>query len=276
MEGQGPVRIVTGATAGIGRAIADRLAAAGGTLVLVGRDESRAQAARNEIAGAAPNAKVRIHRADLSEQAQVRSLARELTDAYPRISALFNCAGVYAARRIETADGLELMFATNHLAPFLLTNLLLPALRASGAARVVTVTAPSTVKLDFDDLQGRRRFRALTAFGASKAANLLFTFELSRRVAGSGVTANAVHPGLARTGLMRQAPALLRLPIGLLSAPPARVAGRVAPLLLDARYASANGQFFHRGRQIDPPPYTRDPAVQRRLWEVSEQLTGLV
>jgi NAD(P)-dependent dehydrogenase (short-subunit alcohol dehydrogenase family) len=167
------------------------------------------------------------------------------------------------------------MFATNHLGPFLLTNLLLPALRASGAARILTVTAPSTVKLDFDDLQGLHGFRSLMAFGASKAANLLFTFELSRRVAGSGVTANAVHPGLARTGLMAQSPALLRLPVALISAPPAGVAERVAPLLLDEQYASANGQFFHRGRAIEPPPYTRDPDVQRRLWEVSEQLTGL-
>ena len=131
------------------------------------------------------------------------------------------------------------------------------------------------MKLDFEDLQGVRRFRPLTAFGASKAANLLFTFELARRIAGSGVTANAVHPGLARTGLMRQAPALLRLPIALLSAAPARVAEKVAPLLLDAQHASANGKFFHRGREIDPPPNTLDPDAQRRLWEVSEGLTGL-
>jgi NAD(P)-dependent dehydrogenase (short-subunit alcohol dehydrogenase family) len=140
---------------------------------------------------------------------------------------------------------------------------------------VLTVTAPSTVKLNFDDLQSRQRFRSLTAFGASKAANLIFTFGLATRVAGSGVTANAVHPGLARTGLMRQSPLILRAPIALLSAPAERVAERIAPLLLADDYAGANGQFFHRGRAIDPPPYTRQGDIQQRLWAVSEQLAGL-
>ena len=213
--------------------------------------------------------------ADLSSLADVRSLADQLSDAHPRIDALVNCAAVFSSRRVETVDGLELMFATNHLAPFLLTNLLLPCLRASNGARVLTVTAPATVKLDFDDLQGRRRFRALSAFGASKAANLLFTFELANRVSGSGVVANAVHPGLARTDLMRQSPFLLRAPIALISAPPDRVAERIAPLLLDDDYRAANGQFFHRGRAIDPPQYTRDANEQLRLWNVSEELVGL-
>lgn len=275
MESEGPVRVVTGATSGIGRALAQQIARAGGTIVLVGRDEARAEAARVEIASAAPSANVEIQLADLSSQAGVRALAQSLAAAHPRIAALVNCAGVFSSRRVETPDGLELMFATNHLAPFLLTNLLLPSLRASGAGRVLTVSAPASTRLDFDDLQGARRFRALMAFGASKAANLLFTFELARRVAGSGVTANVVHPGLARTDLMRQSPALLRIPIGLLSAPPERVAERIAPLVLDKEYAAANGEFFHRGRPIQPPRSTRDPEVQRRLWQVSEQLTGL-
>lgn len=275
MNSEGPVRVVTGASSGIGRALALQLAAAGGTIVLVGRDEARTAAARLEIGSAAPAARVYTYLADLGSPMSVRALAGALSAAHPRIATLVNCAGVFSSRRVETADGLELMFATNHLGPFLLTNLLLPALRASGAARVLAVTAPSTVKLDFDDLQGKRRFRALMAFGASKAANLLFTFELARRVAGSGVTANAVHPGLARTGLMRQSPLLLRAPIALLSAPVERVAARIVPLLLDEAFASANGQFFHRGRAIDPPSSTRDVEVQKRLWEVSERLTGL-
>ena len=141
------------------------------------------EAVRSEIARAVPDASVEVFVADLSSLADVRSLADQLSAAHPRIDALVNCAAVFSSRRVETTDGLELMFATNHLAPFLLTNLLLPSLRASGAARVLTVTAPATVRLDFDDLQARRRFRALRAFGASKAANLLFTFGLAERVA---------------------------------------------------------------------------------------------
>ena len=269
-----PVRVITGATAGIGRALAQRLAASG-VVALVARDSQKAEAARSEILGAVPGASVEVYVADLSSQSNVRSLASQLAAAHPSIRALVNVAGVFSSQRVETADGLELMFATNHLGPFLLTNLLLPALRASGAARVLTVAAPSSTRLNFDDLQGSQRFRALSAFGASKAANLLFTFELARRIAGSGVTANAVHPGLARTGLMRQAPALLRAPLRLMSAPVDQVAERIAPLLLDDPYGSANGQFFHRGRAIDPPKSTRDVEVQHHLWQVSEQLTGL-
>ena len=273
-DAESTVRVVTGATAGIGHALAQHLAAAG-TIALVARDPARGEATRSEIAGAAPAASVEVHVADLSSQADVRRLADELSTAHPRIGTLVHCAAVFSSQRIETADGLELMFATNHLGPFLLTNLLLPSLRAHGAARVLTLTAPSTVKLDFDDLQGTSRFRALTAFGATKAANLLFAFELARRLQGTRVTSNAVHPGLARTSLMRQSPALLRLPVMLFSGTPDRVAARIAPLVLDEQYAAETGQFFHNGKAMDPPPYTRDAVVQRRLWEVSERLTGL-
>lgn len=269
------VHVVTGATAGIGRALAGALAASGGSVALVGRDQARASAARSEIAQAAPAAAVEVHVADLSDLAEVRRLARELSDAHPRIASVVNSAAVYSSRRVETADGLELMFATNHLGPFLLTNLLLPSLRANDAARIITLTAPSTNKINFDDLQGSRRFRALNAFGATKAANLLFTFELARRLAGSRVSANAVHPGLARTGLMRQGPLPLRLLMRWFAAPPERAAKTIAPLLLDEQYADTTGQFLRNGKPIDPPPYTRDPDVQRRLWEVSQQLTGL-
>jgi retinol dehydrogenase-14 len=170
---------------------------------------------------------------------------------------------------------LETMFATNQLAPFLLTNLLRDRLVANAPARVLVLSAPSTVKLDFDDLQAERRFRSLTAFGASKAADLLFTFELARRWNGTGVTANAIHPGLARTDLMRQAPAPLRWVTRLVSAPPERVAAAIVRLALSPEYASRTGGFFSKGRELDAPPYTRDPAIARRLWDVSATLTNL-
>jgi NAD(P)-dependent dehydrogenase (short-subunit alcohol dehydrogenase family) len=275
MDVASTVRVVTGATAGIGRALAQQLAAAGGTIALVARDPVRGEATRSEIAAAAPAAEVEVHVADLGSQGDVRRLAAELSTAHGRIGSLVHCAAVFSSHRVETADGLELMFATNHLGPFLLTNLLLPSLQAHGAARILTLTAPATVKLDFEDLQATSRFRALTAFGATKAANLLFAFELARRLAGTGLTSNAVHPGLARTSLMRQSPAILRVPVRLFSGPPERVAARIAPLVLDERYAAETGQFFHHEKPMDPPPYTRDADVQRRLWEVSEQLTGL-
>ena len=265
--------LVTGGTSGIGRALAGQLASEGAAVVLAARTEERGATAVREIVAQTDNPDVHALSVDLSSQASIRDFCARVAEQFDHLDALANVAGLFVRRRTLTTDGLEMMFATNHLAPFLLTNLLLDRLRASGAGRVLTVSAPSTVRLDFDDLQGDRRFGALRAFGASKAANLLFTFELARRMEGTGVVANAVHPGLARTALMREAPAPIRWLTSIRSAPPERVAAELAPLLTSADYSSANGLFFHRGREINPPPYTRDPEVGQRLWEVSAALT---
>jgi NAD(P)-dependent dehydrogenase (short-subunit alcohol dehydrogenase family) len=269
------LHVITGATAGIGHAVAQRLASAGDAVVLICRDRARADAARDEIRRTTPTATVDVRIADLSSLADVRRLAGELRSAHPRITSLTNSAAVYSSRRVETAEGLELMFATNHLGPFLLTNLLLPSLQMSSAARVITLTAPATNQIDFEDLQATNRFRSLNVFGATKAANLLFTFELARRLQGTGVTANAVHPGVTRTGLMRQGPPPLRFVMRFFAAPPEHAAGDIAPLLTDERYAAETGQFFRKGKPMDPPPYTRDVEIQQRLWDVSEQLAEL-
>jgi NAD(P)-dependent dehydrogenase (short-subunit alcohol dehydrogenase family) len=242
------------------------------TVGIVARDADRGERTRAEIVGATGNERIELFLGDLSDLASVRRLASALSDAHPTLDALVHCAAVYTARRTVTADGFETMFATNVLGPFQLTNLLLERLRAAGRARVLVLGAPSTVRLDFDDLQAERRFRSLTAFGATKAADLLFTFELARRFEGTGVTANAVHPGLVRTHLMRQAPAPLRWATHLVSAPPERAAAAIAPLVLSPEYANRTGRFFRAGREIDPPPYTRDHEVGRRLWEVCASL----
>jgi NAD(P)-dependent dehydrogenase (short-subunit alcohol dehydrogenase family) len=272
-DGEGRTVLVTGSTSGIGRALAEMLAAAGATVGIVARDAGRAGHAQAQIVSATGTATVRVFLADLSSQADVRRLAREVIAGFSRLDVLVHCAGLFTSHRTLTADGLETMFATNHLAPFLLTNLLRDHLVASAPARILILSAPSTVKLDFDDLQGERRFRALTAFGASKAADLLLTFELARRLDGTGVTANAIHPGLARTDLMRQAPAPLRWVTRLASAPPERAAEPIARLGLSPEYAGVSGRFFKGGREIDAPPYTQDPEVARRLWDVSTTLT---
>jgi retinol dehydrogenase 14 len=274
-DGTGRTALVTGSTAGIGLALADALAAAGANVGIVGRDERRIAAATAFIAQRATSPAVGGYLADLSVQADVRRLAAEVSASLPQLDILVHCAAVYTAERTVTADGLETMFATNHLAPFLLTNLLRDRLVANAPARVLLLTAPSTTKLDFEDLQGEHHFRPLTAFGASKAAELLLTFELARRWEGSGVTVNAVHPGLARTNLMREASAPVRWISRLVSAPPERVATAIVPLVLSPEYAGLAGRFFSKGREIDAPPYTRDPEVARRLWDTSVALTGL-
>ena len=269
------VALVTGSTSGIGRALAETLAGAGLTVGLVARDAARGETVRADVAEATRNPNVRAFTADLSRLGDVRGLAAEVLDAFPRLDVVVHCAAVFLPRRTVTADGLETMFATNHLAPFLLTALLRDRLRESSPARVLTLTAPSTVRLDFDDLQAEQRFRALTQFGATKAANLLFAFELARRMEGSGVVSNAVHPGLARTGLMRGAPAPLRWATRLVSAPPERAAAAIASLAISPDHAGRTGRFFKSGRDIDPPPYTRDAKVARRLWETSAALSGI-
>jgi NAD(P)-dependent dehydrogenase (short-subunit alcohol dehydrogenase family) len=266
------VALVTGATSGIGRALAEALATAGLTVAIVARDAVRGEEARSAIATHSGNDRVELFEGDLASLPSVRELARSVGEAHPAIDVLVHCAAVYAPRRSITADGFETMLATNVLGPFLLTSLLLDEIRAARSARVLVLSAPSTVRLDFDDLQAERRFRSLTVFGATKAADLLFTFELARGLEGSGATANAVHPGLVRTNLMRGAPAPLRRATWLVSAPPARAAAAIVPLALSPFYAGLTGRFFKSGREIDPPPYTRDPDVARRLWNACAAL----
>jgi NAD(P)-dependent dehydrogenase (short-subunit alcohol dehydrogenase family) len=265
---------VTGATSGIGRAIAERLAAAGLTVMLVARDEARGEAARDEIADATGNDRIRVVLGDLADLASVRQAALAIGRAHPALDILVNCAGVYTPKRTVTVDGFETMFATNLLGPFLLTNLVRPQLQVARCARVLVISAPSGTRLDFDDLQGERRFRSLTNFGASKAADLLFTFELARRLGKTRVTANAIHPGLVRTSLMSGAPAVIRWAVRPFSGSPESAAKTIVPLALDPDFADRSGQFFHHAKTIDPPKSTRDPDVARRLWDVAAELTG--
>lgn len=268
------VCLVTGATSGLGRAVASSLNKLGWTVIILARDRDRAEAALAEMRQAGPSM-AELLLADLSDLATVRRAAAELTGRHGHLHLLVNCAAVYLSRREVTPDGLEKMFATNHLGPFLLTNLLLERMRGAGSARILTVTAPSTVRPDFDDLQGKRRFRSLNAFGATKMANLLFTFALARRLEGSGATANAVHPGIVRTGLMHQAPAPMRWITGLVGASAERAVEPILQVATEASFTSRNGRFFHKAKEISPPAYALDLQAQERLWQESVRLTGL-
>src|SRR5436309_197414 len=193
--------LVTGGTGGIGMATAAALAALGARVGITGRDQARAAAAAAGIRAATGNPAVDVFAADMSVQAEVRRLAAQVADTYPRLDVLVNNVGGFWAHRHVTADGLERTFALNHLASFLLTNLLLDRLTASAPARIVTVSsgAHARGRIDFDDLQGARNYSGQRAYSQSKLANIMFTNELARRVAGSRVTANAVHPGVVRT-----------------------------------------------------------------------------
>jgi NAD(P)-dependent dehydrogenase (short-subunit alcohol dehydrogenase family) len=268
------VYMVTGVTSGLGKAIALELAKTGETVILVARDSNRAAQVEKEISALSQNPNLDMQLCDLSNLSSVRNLGTILKSRYSNIDVLINNAGIYKKVRGTSVDGYETMFATNHLGPFLLTYMLMDRLLASGTARIINITAPSTTELNFDDLQGERSFNSLNAFGATKMANLLFTFELARRMENTGVTVNAVHPGLVRSGLMKDAFAPVRLLSWLFSAPPSRAAQDVLKLALDPEFEYTNGKFLSRGKVIDPPAYALDPANGVKLWEVSETLTN--
>ena len=275
----GQVFVITGATSGIGKALAVALAKTGETVVIVARDAERGNATLEEIRLATQNANVHLQLCDLSILSSVRNLAEILKSKYETIDVLINNAGVYKRKRSVTVDGFEEMFAANHLGPFLLTNLVLEKLQAAvqahGSARLLNITAPSTVPLNFDDLQGEGSFNSLNAFGATKMANLLFTLELAQRLENTGITVNAVHPGLARSGLMKEGSFLVRLLTRLASPPPERVTGALLQAATAPEFERRTGTFLHNGKEIDVPAYARDRATQQRLWDISERLTGL-
>jgi NAD(P)-dependent dehydrogenase (short-subunit alcohol dehydrogenase family) len=272
--------LVTGGTGGIGRATAVGLAAMGANVAIVGRDRERTEDAAREIREAG-GGQVAAFVADLSVQAEVRRLADEVLGALPRIDVLVNNVGGYWDTRHVTADGLERTFALNHLAPFLLTNLLLDRLRVSAPSRVVTVSsgAHTMGRIDFDDLGGERSYSGMRAYSQSKLANVLFTYALARRLDPGSVTANALHPGMVRTGFgAEDAGALQRLFTPLMRPfmkSPAQGAATSIHLASSPELEGVTGCYFAGGRRKRSSGRTYDEATAERLWQVSAGLVGL-
>jgi retinol dehydrogenase 12 len=274
----GKVCVVTGATSGIGKATATALARQGAQVVLVGRNRGRGEATAAELA-AVTATPPRLEIADLASMEQVRALADRL-GTLDRIDVLVNNAGFVAGQRRFTTDGFEEVLAVNHLAPFLLTNMLLGKLTASAPARVITVSsdAHTAARLDLEDLQLEHGWDSWRSYANSKLANILFTRELARRLKGTGVTANCAHPGVVRTGFGREGSPLLRLGITigrpfLLS--PERGASTIVYLATSADVAGATGGYYAKSQLREPSRAARDDATAQRLWQLSEELTGL-
>ena len=272
------VCVVTGATSGIGRAAATALAKLGATVVMVGRDRGRTEAAAAQIAAVSASPP-RTEIADLASLEQVRGLAGRLA-GLERIDVLINNAGLVLGERRLTPDGLEHVFALNHLAPFLLTNLLLPKLTASAPARVVTVTsdAHSAARLDLSDPNLEHGWDSWRSYANSKLANILFTRELARRLDGTGVTANCAHPGVVRTGFGRESRPLLKLGITIarpFMLSPERGADTIVYLASSPDVAGQTGGYYVKRQRREPSAAARDDTVARELWELSEKMTGL-
>jgi retinol dehydrogenase-14 len=273
--------VITGATAGIGRATAIGLAELGARVAIIGREPRRTEAAAAEIRAETGNPAVDAFGADLSSQAEVRRLAAELLAAYPRLDVLVNNVGGSWATRHVTVDGLERTFALNHLAAFLLTNLLLDRLRASAPARVVTVSsgAQALGRIDFDDLQGEGRYSEQRAYPQSKLANVMFTYELARRLEGTGVTATVLHPGVVRTEFGAEDPPLMARILVPLARPfmktPQQGAETSIHLASSPQVEGVTGEYFAKGKPRRSNPASYDDGAAARLWQVSAELVGL-
>jgi len=274
----GTTCLVTGATGGIGKETALQLAMLGATVIIAGRDAARGAAAGAEITGRVPLAHVEVMTADLSSLAQVRGLAGGVLSQHGRLDVLINNVGLISPRRQLTADGLETTFATNHLGPFLLTNLLRELLERSAPARVITVSSSAHKQvraIEWDDLPRGAQSSQARAYPVSKLLNILFTAELARCLGGTGVTANCLHPGFVRTSLGRDVTGVLGtvLPL-ILRLRPGPAAGARTPVYLASspEVADVTGGYFVNCKPGEPSALAKDPQAAARLWALSEDL----
>ncbi len=277
--------VVTGASDGIGLESASQLAAQGHHLVLVGRTPAKLEAAAQRIRSESPQVPVESFVCDFSSLADVRALAESLLAAYPRIDVLVNNAGTVHDKRTLSADGIEATFAVNHLASYLLTELLLDRITATaaetGSARIVTTSSVGHYRgsMDFDDLEYERGYQILKAYGRSKLANVLFTRDLADRLAGTGVTATCLHPGSVATSIWSGAPGwakpILSLAKRVAMISPAEGGARITFLATDPAVEGASGGYYEKDRIKDPSKLATDVAVRDRLMTVSRELVGL-
>lgn len=274
--------LITGATGGIGLAAAESLAAQGAHVAIVARSQARAEAAVARIAAAGgTGTEVDVLSADLASLTGVRRLAAEALERYPRLEVLVNNAGAMYLNRQLSGDGIELTWAVNHLAPFLLTTLLMDRLRASAPARIITTSSAAhrAARIPWDDLAAEHRYQGFTRYGQSKLANILFTLEAARRLADTGVTANCFHPGFVATGFGRNNPGFPNVVLGLLRPfirRPEQGADTLVWLAASPEAGRFSGQYFVDRRPTAPSPQGRDAAAALRLWEESAAAVAAV
>jgi NAD(P)-dependent dehydrogenase (short-subunit alcohol dehydrogenase family) len=273
----GKICLVTGSTNGIGKSTAFELARMGATVVIVGRDAQKTSEVVQEIRAASGNPNVDSLLADLSSQQEVRRLAKDFRRKYSQLHVLLNNAGGFFLRRQLSVDGIEMTFALNHLASFLLTDLLLDTIKATTPARIINVSsdAHASGKIEFDNLQGERNFRP-SAYDNSKLANILFTLELARRLEGTGVTVNALHPGFVATGFAKNngkvIAALVSLFAPLVARSPAKGAETSIYLASSPNVEGMTGKYFYDSQVISTAPQATDMIVARQLWDVSTEM----
>jgi NAD(P)-dependent dehydrogenase (short-subunit alcohol dehydrogenase family) len=277
---QGKVAVITGGTSGVGQVAAERLAGMGARIVLGARDQSRADAALQKLRGLAPGEKHSVYYGDVSRLADLHRLAEEIRAAEPRIDVLINNAGAMFGQRQVTKDGLEVTFATNHMSYFVLTHGLREQLAAAGSARVVNTSSHAhyRARIDFDDLQFERNYKAFPAYSHSKLCNILFTRVLARRLATSGITANSLHPGFVKTRFADQSGGSMARIIGLMkifAISPEKGAETIVYLASSADVANTTGLYFYKCKPVEPSKAAQDDAAAERLWKETAKLAGI-
>lgn len=274
MTMQGKVCLITGGTNGIGKSAARELARLGATVIIVGRDAQKTAQVVTEIRAASDNKNVDSLLGDLSSQGDIRRLATEFKRKYSYLHVLLNNAGGFFMQRQLSVDGIEMTFALNHLAYFLLTDLLLDTIQASAPARIINVSsgAHTSGKIEFDNLQGERNYSA-SAYGHSKLGNILFTMELARRLEGTSVTVNALHPGFVSTGFGKNNPGflmkLMRVVVPLIARSPEKGAETSIYLASSPEVEKITGKYFYDSKVTPMAPQATDMAVAKKLWDVS-------
>jgi NAD(P)-dependent dehydrogenase (short-subunit alcohol dehydrogenase family) len=278
---QDKVCLVTGATAGIGQVTATEVCRLGAHVIIVGRSSERCEATQALIRTAAGTDRVDSLVADLSSLSEVRRLAGLVRERYPRLDVLVNNAGAMFWKRSESTDGIEKTFALNHLSYFALTNLLLPLLRNSAPTRIVNVASDAHKGgvINFDDIQFKQKYSGWKAYQQSKLANIMFTYELARRIQGSGVTANALHPGFVRTNFLQvfnDAPAgwLIKSIANVIALSPEKGARTSIYLASSPDVEGVSGRYFVKEKPVESSPQSRDQAAWERLWRLSVEMTG--
>ena len=273
--------VVTGANSGVGFVAAERLAEAGAEIVMVCRDPGRGETARARIAESATGPAPQLFIADLSSQEEIRDVARDIHFAYDRIDVLLNNAGSVFNKGERSIDGIEKTFATNHLAPFLLTNLLQDQLLAAPAARVVTVASEIySRKLDFENLQGERSYNFFKAYQQSKLCNVLFAFELARRLHDTNVTSNVASPGPSKTGFGANMTGPAQTFTRIMKATPRfgspeKGARTLIYATTDPELEGVTGHFYYKEKELATKPVTRNTEIAAHLWQISDELCGL-
>ena len=277
---KGKTVVITGGTSGIGEVAAERLAAQGARIVLVARSPVRADLTLKRLATVNTGVRHAVYYADLSRLAEMRRVAAEVAASEPRIDVLINNAGAVFSRRQVTPDGLEMTFATNHMAYFLLTTMLLERLKATPGARIVSTSsdAHKTGRLDFDDLQSQRSYVGFRVYGTSKLCNILFTRALTRRLAGTGVTANCLHPGFVDTHFADNNQGMLGLAFGILkkiaAITPEAGAATIVYLASSDEVAGKSGGYYYKCAPATPTAAARSDADAERLWTASEEISN--